>query len=556
MATKAVIEIPVDDAAFRKFVDLFNSYTAKLDDQPEKWAEINKEMSGAGDALREGAISGRDALALAAAQAELIGAHLRDAIKAQTELGGSRGWAGFTKSGTKAAQSVGKALSGAVGASIGEMGAGIAGVAAGALGALGPVGLAVGAIAAVVGGAGAALKGLADAAVSRQRSAFSQGITPGQEASFQINAQQFMGPGALAAAANAQTNLGNAGPLSLLGIDFSKARGMDAGALAFQMLSGATSAASASSLPLENIPAVQAYLALGGNLGDVRNALKMGPGALQQAALDTANHAGRLDLNGNAVAEAAKLKKGAETAGVMKQSGFINNSAGAFSAAAGVLSVVNGDTTPTAALKTMGDVIDQHAVPAIQKFDHALNLASGGVLGRIRSWIAADPVGQALGIRSAQTVVAVAKKKGVDPALALAAAIQESGLNPNIHAMDHYADGSPAGYSSGLFQLNEHGEGAGMSLKDLLDPTKNSSVALAQFAKIAKAHPNWSPGQIAAEAQGPANKAAYAKSVDAIYQSLLKAQRASRSSSPNVNVNVTNSTASNVAASVNAGAQQ
>jgi len=122
--------------------------------------------------------------------------------------------------------------------------------------------------------------------------------------------------------------------------------------------------------------------------------------------------------------------------------------------------------------------------------------------------------------------------------------------------MDHYADGSPAGYSSGLFQLNEHGEGAGMSLKDLLDPTKNSSVALAQFAKIAKAHPNWSPGQIAAEAQGPANKADYAKSVDAIYQSLLKAQRASRSSSPNVNVNVTNSTASNVAASVNAGAQQ
>ena len=556
MATKAVIEIPVDDAAFRKFVDLFNSYTAKLDYQPEKWAEINKEMSGAGEALREGAISGRDALALAAAQAELIGAHLRDAIKAQTELGGSRGWAGFTKSGTKAAQSVGKALSGAVGASIGEMGAGIAGVAAGALGALGPVGLAVGAIAAVVGGAGAALKGLADAAVSRHRSAFSQGITPGQEASFQINAQQFMGPGALAAAANAQTNLGNAGPLSLLGIDFSKARGMDAGALAFQMLSGATSAASASSLPLENIPAVQAYLALGGNLGDVRNALKMGRGALQQAALDTANHAGRLDLNGNAVAEAAKLKKGAETAGVMKQSGFINNSAGAFSAAAGVLSVVNGDTTPTAALKTMGDVIDQHAVPAIQKFDHALNLASGGVLGRIRSWIAADPVGQALGIRSAQTVVAVAKKKGVDPALALAAAIQESGLNPNIHAMDHYADGSPAGYSSGLFQLNEHGEGAGMSLKDLLDPTKNSSVALAQFAKIAKAHPNWSPGQIAAEAQGPANKADYAKSVDAIYQSLLKAQRASRSSSPNVNVNVTNSTASNVAASVNAGAQQ
>jgi len=560
MATKAVIEIPVDDAAFRKFVDLFNSYTAKLDDQPEKWAEINKEMSGAGDALREGAISGRDALALAAAQAELIGAHLRDAIKAQTELGGSRGWAGFTKSGTKAAQSVGKALSGAVGASIGEMGAGIAGVAAGALGALGPVGLAVGAIAAVVGGAGAALKGLADAAVSRQRSAFSQGITPGQEASFQIDAQQFMGPGALAAAANAQTNLGNAGPLSLLGIDFSKARGMDAGALAFQMLSGATSAASASSLPLENIPAVQAYLALGGNLGDVRNALKMGPGALQQAALASAQNAGRFDLNGNAVSQAARFKKGVESAGVAVQSGLINHSGGAMSAAAMALGAVTGDRGAAAAantaLRTMGTTIDQHAVPALQQFDHALNLASGGVLGRIRSWIAADPVGQALGIRSAQTVVAVAKKKGVDPALALAAAIQESGLNPNIHAMDHYADGSPAGYSSGLFQLNEHGEGAGMSLKDLLDPTKNSSVALAQFAKIAKAHPNWSPGQIAAEAQGPANKADYAKSVDAIYQSLLKAQRASRSSSPNVNVNVTNSTASNVAASVNAGAQQ
>ena len=85
------------------------------------------------------------------------------------------------------------------------------------------VGLGAGAI---LGGFG--LSELAGAAFSRSRTASGLGLTPGQLASFQVNAQPYLGPGALQSAASAQLSYASAPYLQMLGIDFRRAQNMNA----------------------------------------------------------------------------------------------------------------------------------------------------------------------------------------------------------------------------------------------------------------------------------------------------------------------------------------
>ncbi len=140
----------------------------------------------------------------------------------------------------------------------------------------------------------------------------------------------------------------------------------------------------------------------------------------------------------------------------------------------------------------------------------------------------------------APTIADVAASLGVDPALAIADAEYESGLNPTTVVMDHHADGSPAGYSVGLFQLNQGGElqdvpGATVAdkVRAAQDPATNARVALAQFAAVVRANPGITdPGQIAAAAERPANPSAYAQAVDQRYQQLTGAQPTTGSIGP------------------------
>lgn len=115
-------------------------------------------------------------------------------------------------------------------------------------------------------------------------------------------------------------------------------------------------------------------------------------------------------------------------------------------------------------------------------------------------------------------IVNVAKQKGVDPYLAIATAIQESGLNPQAVG--------DQGTSFGLFQLHEGGELGALSPTQAFDPTTNASVALGVFANTAAGNPNLSPGDIAADSQRPADAAGYARSVNGIYNALVGIARA------------------------------
>lgn len=96
-------------------------------------------------------------------------------------------------------------------------------------------------------------------------------------------------------------------------------------------------------------------------------------------------------------------------------------------------------------------------------------------------------------------------------AISLATAQLESGFNPNA---ENTSD-SPPDY--GIFQLNPAGEGSGLTVQQMEDPTTNAQVAIPVIAQTLKAHPNWSPGQIAAAAQRPANPSVYAADVNSLY---------------------------------------
>ena len=106
-------------------------------------------------------------------------------------------------------------------------------------------------------------------------------------------------------------------------------------------------------------------------------------------------------------------------------------------------------------------------------------------------------------------IKAAAARYGVDPRLALADAQQESGLNP-MSVGDQ-------GTSFGLYQLHRGGELGNLTPAQAFDPATNADTALAVFAQVQAKNPTASPGQIAALAERPANPAAYAAAVNAIY---------------------------------------
>ncbi|MHB8671817.1 MAG: transglycosylase SLT domain-containing protein, partial [Acidimicrobiales bacterium] len=105
-------------------------------------------------------------------------------------------------------------------------------------------------------------------------------------------------------------------------------------------------------------------------------------------------------------------------------------------------------------------------------------------------------------------IASVAQALGVPVNLALAIAQQESGFNPRA-----VGDG---GHSIGVFQLNDMGEGAGMSIRSRENVATNARIALSVVRDVMAQHPGMDPGAIAAAAQRPADRSGYARSVDAI----------------------------------------
>lgn len=108
----------------------------------------------------------------------------------------------------------------------------------------------------------------------------------------------------------------------------------------------------------------------------------------------------------------------------------------------------------------------------------------------------------------------VANQLGVDPIAAEADAYHESGLNPKS-----VGDG---GTSFGLYQLHEGGEldnlpgNRQQQIAEAYDPATNAHQALSEVASVRAAEPTASWGQVFADAERPANKPAYADSINSL----------------------------------------
>ena len=252
MANRPIVQIDVDDSAFQKFAAKFDEFNKKLDEMPEAWKNFNAAIGGAGEATGElaaGALTAKEAIALAGAQAAIIAEALTEAVKAQDKLGDSSH--GTNKRMSELAKTA-KGLAG----DIESVGKWVLKLGAGALAGLG--------ISALLGGFG--IGELANAAFTRSRTAGGLGLSPGQLKSFQVNAQPFLSESALQGAASAQLSYSSAPYLQMLGIGFGRAQQMNAADLAFEMLRGAVrnwNAAQKSGLPPGSSPLVKAYEELG-----------------------------------------------------------------------------------------------------------------------------------------------------------------------------------------------------------------------------------------------------------------------------------------------------
>lgn len=144
------------------------------------------------------------------------------------------------------------------------------------------------------------------------------------------------------------------------------------------------------------------------------------------------------------------------------------------------------------------------------------------------------------------TIVATAKRLGVNPILALAQAWTESRMNPfakgdfalpsQISTGPYFPESqAPPGAvptSFGLYQLHDNvftdnyqqgvsgGELGTLTTSQAENATTNADTALSELAAVSAQYPNASPGQIAALAGKPADPQAYAATINATYNQI------------------------------------
>jgi hypothetical protein len=306
MTFKPVIDIEVNDEAFKKFLDLFQDYAAKLDEMPESWQRLDAAIGSAGNGMKAGAVSAKEALAIAAASASVIAEELHHATKAQHEFG---------RATTSSSSAMGRLASTAkgLGHTIFGMGKWLLKFSA--------IGLGLGAL-----GSGFGFDELAGSALSRERSARSLGLTPGQLASFTANAQQFMGISALTGAAAAQVNPQDAGKFATLGINPNRARNESATRLAFEELKAARNSWQQYKLagidPMAS-PQVRAAISLGLSQGDIRNAAKARLSTINADERATRGDAAQLGFSSRTAAEWTRLKIAMDKAGTTIETSLI-----------------------------------------------------------------------------------------------------------------------------------------------------------------------------------------------------------------------------------------
>lgn len=193
MSNTPVLSVNIDDQQFRQFYELFQQYSAQVEEMPADWKKVGGATAEAGKAAGEFArlsSSSREALMMSAIQADAIGKAVSDATKAQKEF------AAVARSGGSELEKMAKHAK--------TLGAEVFGI--------GKFLMKIGAIGAGVTGLGAILSGLglrdlARSAISNQGEARSIGVTPGQLSAFQTDFGRYVDSSILNRAADAQSDM-------------------------------------------------------------------------------------------------------------------------------------------------------------------------------------------------------------------------------------------------------------------------------------------------------------------------------------------------------------
>ncbi len=199
MAFKSIIDIDINDAKFKDFLEAFQRYKDAAKDAPEDWHKVAQAISGASDEMQGFADNQRAALGGADKATRNLSRSLKGSTASQ------QGFANALKGGTSGLKKF-SLESAATALGLDEMG--------------GPIAALVAGLAAIVVGAGAAALKLDKLTASKFKSARELGMSIAQQQAFEnYGSQLFENPNAtLTAIRNAKINPAESAPLLALGI--------------------------------------------------------------------------------------------------------------------------------------------------------------------------------------------------------------------------------------------------------------------------------------------------------------------------------------------------
>ncbi|MFM0503967.1 lytic transglycosylase domain-containing protein [Paraburkholderia caffeinilytica] len=193
MSNKPVIEVDVNDQQFRAFYELFQQYSTQVEEMPDDWKKVSGATKDAGKFASDFAKysdASKDALMLAAIQADAIGKSVGEAIKAQKEFASvARNGSSELEKMAKHAKTLGSEVFG-----IGKF-----------LMKIGTIGFGLTGVGAILSGLG--LRDLARSAISTQGEARSIGVSIGQLSAFETDFGRYVDPSILNRAADAQSDM-------------------------------------------------------------------------------------------------------------------------------------------------------------------------------------------------------------------------------------------------------------------------------------------------------------------------------------------------------------
>lgn len=193
MTAKSILDIEVNDAAFKKFAEQFGEYQKLLEGMPQQWSEVNEALKIASESFAAGAAS----VAVMAEEMRSVAAN-QERFEHATEKS-SRAMSGLARHAAGLARTVGELAKWT----------GLGGL--------------------LIGGAGLfGIDRLAHSVFGARRAALGLGVTMGEQSAFRVNYGQFVDPDStLSNVANARNDLSQRWAFSALGIGQNQLASLD-----------------------------------------------------------------------------------------------------------------------------------------------------------------------------------------------------------------------------------------------------------------------------------------------------------------------------------------